>query len=74
MENSGPGKAKVPEPNQAGSGQLPGSLVRDTGKFQVRRRGPGSVRDPEWMQVNQKAYCEAEKNRQCANGLTDDQG
>ena len=52
----------VPAPEiKPGPGNSRGGLVRDSGKFQVRRRGPGSVRDPLWMQVNQKAYSEAEK-------------
>ena len=47
---------------EPGPGNSRGGLVRDNGKFQIRRRGPGSIRDPQWMQINQKAYAEAEKN------------
>ena len=61
-ELPGPGKPEATGPMEPGPGNSRGNLVRDTGKFQVRRRGPGSIRDPEWMQVNQKAYAEAEKN------------
>jgi hypothetical protein len=46
---------------EPGPGNSRGGLVRDNGKFQVRRRGPGSVRDPEWMQMNQKAFVDAQK-------------
>lgn len=62
--NGEPESAKpTAEPEiKPGPGNSRGNLVRDSGKFQVRRRGPGSIRDPEWMQVNQKAYAEAEKN------------
>ena len=57
-----PVKGNAESEIKPGPGNTRGNLVRDTGKFQVRRRGPGSVRDPLWMQVNQKAYSEAEKN------------
>jgi hypothetical protein len=55
-------ETKVEAKMEPGPGNSRGGLVRDSGKFQVRRRGPGSVRDPQWMQVNQRAYAEAEKN------------
>lgn len=46
---------------EPGPGNSRGGLVRDSGKFLVRRRGPDSVRDPAWMQMNQKAYSDAIK-------------
>ena len=55
-----PGKAPAAK-LEPGPGNSRGGLVRDSGKFQVRRRGEGSVRDPIWMQQNQKAYSEALK-------------
>jgi hypothetical protein len=48
-----PGEKPKQEP---GPGASRGGLVRDSGKFQVRRKGPGSMRDPEWMRLNQAEY------------------
>jgi hypothetical protein len=54
-------ESKTEEKMEPGPGNSRGGLVRDSGKFQVRRRGPGSVRDPEWMQANQQTFDEARK-------------
>jgi hypothetical protein len=53
-ESTEPSKPGNEEPMAPGPGNSRGGLVRDAGKMQLRRKGPGSISDPEWFHANRK--------------------